>query len=148
MRIPAVRAFADVGLAIVLLYLSFWIYEAANFVALSLWGAQASISMNGIFPAGTASITTFSTWSPAAKVIQTALSGLAIIPVAFGAKKTRFLITEISAICVLSVFMSSFYWEALTLIPEISYPIHVSVFVGLTAAVEFALFTLLNRTRI
>ena len=136
---------ADGMLAIVLLYLSFWIYETANFVVLSLWGVQASISMNGIFPAGTASLSNTSTWNPSAKVVQTALCGLATISVAYASKRSRFLITEISAICVLSVFLSSFYWEALTLIPRISYPIHISVFVGLTAAIEFALFTVMNR---
>ncbi len=148
MRVPARRVVADVGLAVTLLYLSFWTYETANFLVLSLSGMQASISTNGIFPTGTAALSNAPTWSPLAKVLQTAISGLAALSVVYVARKRNLLVTEISAICLLSVFLSSFYWEALALIPYISYPIHVSVFVGVTATVEFVLFTLMNRRHV
>jgi hypothetical protein len=92
MRISGAQL-ADVGIAAALFYLSFWIYEIANFAVFSVMGVQSLISFNGIMPIGTTVVALSQEWSPFAKVAQTTLACTVVIAVLHVARKSSLKIT-------------------------------------------------------
>src|SRR5712691_6754766 len=46
----------DLAFAVMLLYVSYWVYELSNFIAYSLAGLSPTISIAGFFPAGIAAV--------------------------------------------------------------------------------------------
>jgi len=131
----------DLLLAAVLLYSSFWVYEFGNYLALTLSGANAALAVSGILPVGTISVSTSHSWMPTvvAKLLQVAFSASPMLLIARRARSMRYPIVEGAAICVISLFGASLYWESLSLVSILSLGAHEILYVAAAIAVQFGL---------
>jgi len=128
-------------LAAVVLYSSFWLYELANYLALTLSGASAGLAVSGVLPVGTISLSASHSWFPpvAVKLLQVACSVSPMLLVARRARSSRYSIVEGAAICVISLFGASLYWESLSLVSMLSLGAHEILYVAAAIAVQIGL---------
>ncbi|MDA4118808.1 MAG: hypothetical protein OK455_10765 [Thaumarchaeota archaeon] len=131
----------DLLLAVLVLYASFWVYEIGNYLSLMLSGGNAALDVSGILPVGTTAVSTSHTWMPTAlaKMIQVAFSVSLMLLVARRARRMHFSVLEGAAICVISLFGASLYWESLTLVSMLSLEAHEILYIAATVAVQFGL---------
>ncbi len=141
MRPLSRHALVDVVLSVVSLYGSFWIYELGNYTSLALSGSSASLTIMGVLPVGTVAFSTSNYWMPTllAKAFQIALTAALMLLVARMARSMDLVLLEGAAICVLSIFVASAYWESLTLVSKLSLGAHELLFVAVSVALQVGL---------
>lgn len=120
------REALDFALAGCVLYLSVWLYEAGNYLALSLSGAQATLVMNGILPVGVVAVGG-SALPGMAKLLQVAVAMGVLVP-AYAVLRRSFSVTLLALITVMVTFLTSFYWEFLSLVGPLPLALHEAFF--------------------
>ena len=138
------KLLVDFGLGLSLLYLSVWVYEFGNFLSLSLSGAEVSISYGILLPIGTSAMTASAAITPLAKLSQVAMCSFFPLVALYGTRRLGLIGSQAISVCVLSVFLGTFYWEALGLLSFVSYATHLAGFVTLAAVLELVIFSALS----
>ena len=121
------RTLFDFVLSPFLLYLSVWLYEGGNYLALLLGGQHVSLVMAGALPAGVVAIGQ-SALPGVAKVLQVAMTVGAVAPLYLLARRTALAFTFVALACVVAFYLSSFYWELLSLVGPLPLVLHEGVF--------------------
>ena len=136
---PIRKTIIDIFATALVLYASFWVYELANLMVLSLAGHDASITVSFLMPAGTTSVSEQPSAPMYLKILQVLICagvGLALVGLARTASLS---FTQLTALSVIGVYLSSFYWEILPGTVT-SYPLHVLTFTAMAGAVNGTLF--------
>ncbi len=107
----------DLALAACVLYLVVWLYEAANYLVLSLSGGHATLVVKGILPAGTVAVGV-GAYPEAAKLLQVAIAMGVLVP-AYAVLRGRFYLAQIALLTVMASVLASFYWEYVALLAPI-----------------------------
>src|SRR5438132_7781176 len=102
----------DIAFALVLLYVSYWVYELSNFIAYSLAGLSPTISIAGFFPAGISAVVGQGTLL--VKIFQVLIACTVPIAVLLVARVARLPAVALASITILSIFIASFFWEFLS----------------------------------
>ena len=141
MRAISRRVLLDLALAALVLYASFWVYEFGNLSSLALSGARVSLDVSGFLPLGTIATSADHAGLPPilVKTIQVALSVSPMLLIANLARRGRLVILEGAAICVVSLFVASLYWESLSLLSRISMTEHELLYFALAVGLEAGL---------
>ncbi len=108
----------DIAFALVLLYVSYWVYELSNFIAYSLAGLSPTISIAGFFPAGISAVVGQGTLL--VKIFQVLIA--CTVP-----------------ITILSIFIASFYWEFLSSAKDAPLDLHTIAFAAVAAISQYTI---------
>jgi len=126
---------ADLAFAVVLLYVSFWVYELSNFIAYSLAGFSPTISIAGFFPSGVAAVVGQGTLL--VKILQVLMACTVPIAVLLVARVVHLPAVALASITILSVFIASFYWEFLSSDPGAPLELHTIAFAAVAALSQY-----------
>ena len=144
-RIP-ISALVDSAGSIAILYVSVWIYEISNYLAMSLGGAQASLVIQGFLPVGVMAASA-NAGNFLVKSVQVLISVSILLALFVGIKGRATPLTRLTTIGMVSVFMASSYWEALDLLGVVPLAIHEAIFVALICCIMYILSRLLSGKR-
>jgi len=122
------RAAVDGGLAVLLLYLSFWFYEGGNYVAMLLVGQPGTLLMSGVLPASVVSAGQVSGLLVLAKPLQLFIVTGVALPIYLVLRRTGMKLCALASVGTLAVYLSSFYWELLTLVGFLPLALHELLF--------------------
>jgi hypothetical protein len=135
----------DVVTSIIAFYLSVWVYEIGNWIALTVSGARAAILMVGILPGGVVGLPTEGAAFGGAKLLQIAICvGVAVLALML-VRMGDFPLTRVTIISVTGMYLASAYWELLSLTSSVPILLHESLYVGLSVATAAVLLTALGR---
>ncbi len=129
----------DLAFAIVLLYVSYWVYELSNFIAYSLAGLSPTISLAGLFPAGIAAVVGPEQGTLLLKILQVLIACTVPIAVLLGARVARLPAVALASITILSIFIASFYWEFLSPASGTSLDLHTIAFAAVAAISQYSI---------
>ena len=127
----------DLAFAIVLLYVSFWVYELSNLIAYSLAGLSPTISISGFFPTGVAAVVGQGTLL--VKIFQVLIACTVPIAVLLVARVVRLPAVALASITILSIFIASFYWEFLSSASSASLDLHTIAFAAVAAISQYSI---------
>src|SRR3989442_11017390 len=127
----------DLGLAVVLLYVSFWDYELSNLLAYSLAGLSPTISIAGFFPAGISAVVGQGTLL--VKIFQVLIACTVPIAVLLAARVARLPAVAVASITILSIFIASFYWEFLSSASSASLDLHTIAFAAVAVPFHYSI---------
>src|SRR5713226_8863792 len=152
------RHIVDFPLAILLLYLSYWVYELSNFLAYSLAGLNPSISFAGLLPSG---ISFASILPPGilavvgpqqatilVKVLQVLISCTVPFAVLLVARTVHLPCTVLASITIMSIFIASFYWEVLSSASSTSLDLHTIAFAAVAAISQYSILRITKATHL
>ncbi len=129
----------DLPIAILLLYLSYWVYALSNYVAYSLAGLNPSISLAGLFPVGISTVLGLQQATILVKVLQVLISCTVPFAALLVARVVRLPCTVLASITILSIFIASFYWEALSSASGTSLDLHTVAFAAVAAISQYSI---------
>jgi hypothetical protein len=135
----------DVITSILALYLSVWVYEIGNWVSLTVSGAKATILMAGILPGGVVGIPAGGTDFGGAKVLQIAICVGAAFVALMLIRMGDLPLTRVTIISIASLYITSTYWEMLSLTAFVPILLHESIYVGLSVATSMVLLAGVGR---
>src|SRR2546428_6102737 len=121
----------DLAFAVVLLYVSYWVYEISNFIAYSLAGLSPTISVAGLLPAGISAVVGQGTLL--VKILQVLIACTVPIAVLLAARVARLPAVAGASITILSIFIATFYWEVLSSASSASLDLHTIAFEAVSA---------------
>ncbi len=122
----------DFVLLPVLLYLSLWIYELSNYVVMAASGYQGSLIVQGVIPAGFVAVGQGSSPFILAKPLQVLMATGSVLPLYIGLRRTRFQLSLLASASILAIYLSSFYWELLSLVGPLPLLFHETLFTVIT----------------
>ncbi len=129
----------DLPLALLLLYLSYWVYAVSNYLAYSLAGLNPSIPLAGLFPAGVSAVVGPQQATILVKVLQVLISCTVPFAVLLVARVVRLPCTVLASITILSIFIASFYWEVLSPASGTSLDLHTIAFAAVAAISQYSI---------
>ncbi len=118
----------DVALLPVLLFLSVWIYELSNYAVMTLGGYQGTLIVQGVLPAGLVAVGQGSAPFVFAKPLQVLMATGLVLPLYLGLRRTRMHLSLLASASIMAIYLSSFYWELLSLVGPLPLPIHETLF--------------------
>jgi len=127
----------DLAFAVVLLYVSYWVYELSNFIAYSLAGLSPTISVAGLLPAGISAVVGQGTLL--VKILQVLIACTVPIAVLLAARVARLPAVAVASITILSIFIASFYWEFLSSASSASLDLHTIAFAAVAALSQYSI---------
>jgi hypothetical protein len=138
------RRLVDVGLGVLLVYVSLWVYELGNLLSLSALGNPANLTIAGIFPIGVSALVRDTQWLSVAKALQICFSALVIFAIFTSVRSRQLPISRTLALTTLSLCLASGYWEVLSLVGPLSYTVHVGIFASLAILAQLGLSRVLH----
>lgn len=132
-----VQRILDCALAACVLYFSVWLYEVGNYLVLHLSGAHATIVLNGIFPAGVVAVGG-GPLPGTAKLFQVVFAMGVLVP-AYVLLRRGHSVSLIALLSVIVMYLTSFYWEFLSLVGPIPLVLHAMVYALLSLGALVAL---------
>ncbi len=127
----------DAAGSVAILYASIWIYELSNYLALSLSGAHAFLVMQGSIPVGVMAASNGGNFL--VKPTQVLISTSILLAILLTMKGRRSPLSRLTTIGMASVFVASFYWEALDLLGVVPVAVHEAIFVTLICCIMYIL---------
>jgi len=127
----------DLAFAVVLLYVSYWVYELSNFIAYSLAGLSPTISVAGFLPAGISAVVGQGTLL--VKIFQVFIACTVPIAVLLVARVARLPAVALASITILSIFIASFYWEFLSSAKDAPLDLHTIAFAAVAAISQYTI---------
>jgi hypothetical protein len=137
--------FRDAAAGLSVLYLSVWLYEIGNWVSLTAAGARASFLWSGILPSGVIGTSSVASAFPEAKLLQVFICVSVTLTACVAARRKALPITSFTLAAVTSMYISSLYWEMLSLTSYVPMILHEAIYIVLTLAVTFGLLRALSR---
>lgn len=134
------RGVVDVCLSLLLFYLGVWLYELGNFMALALSGMTPSLNFAGALPLGVSAVFPGMSQLVFVKPLQVLLSSIAALSILYVVKGKGLLISQLTTLTLLSLYLASFYWEFLSLVGPLPLALH-EVFYILLSMGALAFFT-------
>src|SRR2546426_5323050 len=95
----------DLAFAVVLLYVSYWVYELSNFIAYSLAGLSPTISVAGFLPAGISAVVGQGTLF--VKIFQVLIACTVPIWVLLSAPVARLPPGALASVTIFNLFLAS-----------------------------------------
>ena len=127
----------DIAFAVVLLYISYWVYELSNYIAYSLAGLSPTISIAGFLPPGVAAVVGQGTLL--VKIVQVLIACTVPIAVLLVARVARLPAVALASITILSIFIASFYWEFLSSGSSAPLDLHTIAFAAVAAISQYSI---------
>lgn len=121
-----VRGALDVCLSLLFLYLGVWLYELGNYLALLLSGAQVTFVLSGVLPAGVVAVGG-SSLPGVAKLLQVAVATGVLAPV-YVVLRRSLSFTPLALLTLMAIYLTSFYWEFLSLVGTLPLALHEGLF--------------------
>ncbi len=129
----------DLALLPVLFYLSVWIYELSNCAAMAVSGYQGTLVVQGVLPIGFVAVGQGSTFT-LAKPLQVLMATGFVLPLYLGLRRTRMHLSLLACASIMAIYLSSFYWELLSLVGPLPLPFHEILFTVLSV-IALTIFT-------
>lgn len=137
----------DVVTSIIALYLSVWLYEIGNWVSLTVSGARATILMVGILPGGVVGLPAGATDFGSTKVLQIAICVGAAFVALMLIRMGDLPLTRVTIVSIAGIYITSAYWEMLSLTAFIPILVHESIYIGLSVVTSVVLMAAASRLR-
>lgn len=128
-----------------MLYFSVWVYEIANWVSLTVSGARAEILMAGILPSGVVGLPAGGTEFGGAKVLQIAICVGAAFVALILTRISDLPLTRVTIVSIASIYITSAYWEMLSLTAFVPILLHESIYIGLSLVMSVVILTVVGR---
>ncbi len=138
----------DLPFAILLLYLSYWVYELSNFLAYALAGLNPGISLAGLFPSVMSAVVGPQQVTILVRVLQVLISCTVPFAVLLVARTVHLPCTVLASITIMSIFIASFYWEVLSSASSTSLDLHTIAFAAVAAISQYSILRVTKATHI
>ncbi len=122
----------DFALLPVLLYLSLWIYELSNYVVMALSGYQGTLIVQGFLPAGFVAVGQGASPFILAKPLQVLMATGIVLPLYLGLRRTRMSLSLLASASIMAIYLSTFYWELLSLVGPLPLVLHEFLFTAVS----------------
>lgn len=142
-----INSFYEAILSFSVLFFSFYFYEISNYASFLLFGMHPIISWSGLIPTMVSSTmaSSISASGILLKPVQTLFSVVAIFIFYFVAERLGLRYSAYLAIGVISLFITSFYWESFYLLSYIPLWLHEAIYILITVALMVLLIKLKER---
>lgn len=138
------RVFVDVAASISALYLSVWLYEIGNWVSLTAAGTKASLAWGGVLPVGVFAVTQGGTDLLGAKLLQVGICVGVALAALFLLRRRGLRMATVTLGGLTGIYVSSIYWEVLSLTAFIPVALHETVYVGMCVVTGTAILKALG----
>jgi hypothetical protein len=135
----------DVVSSVTALYLSVWMYEIGNWVSLTISGARATILMVGILPRGVVGLPAGGTDFGCVKLIQIIICVEAAFVALMLVRRGNLPFTRVTIVSIVGIYITSAYWEMLSLTAFVPILLHESIYIGLSLVTSVVLLTAVGR---
>lgn len=135
----------DIFLSVTAVYFSVWLYEIGNWVSIAAVGASPSLAWSGILPIGVMAYSSNSGGLLDAKLLQVGISVATIFALWILTNKWGFPITGVTLACSMAIYLSSFYWEMLSVTSFVPMYLHETTYAVLCFGAAFGLVKALPR---
>lgn len=125
-------ALMDLVASAVSLYLSVWVYEIGNWVSLTTSGAKATVLIAGALPEGAVGLSTDGMDFGSAKLLQVILCSALAFSALLLLRRCKLPLTKVTIICIVSLYVTSIYWEILSLTTFVPILLHEAIYVCLS----------------
>lgn len=138
-------ALIDIVTSAVALYLSVWVYEIGNWVSLTISGAKATILMAGALPEGVVGLSTNGMDFGSAKLLQVILCSALAFSALLLLRRRKLPLARITIISIMSLYITSMYWEILSLTTFVPILLHEAIYVCLSVLTAGVLLVAFSR---
>ena len=128
------RAVADVAGSVAAVFLSVWLYEIGNWVSLTAAGAKVSFAWGGVLPVGVFAVTDGGSGFLGAKLLQVGMIVSVTLAALILLRNREFRLTSMTLGGLLGIYVSSVYWEVLSLNAYVPIALNETIYAGLCVA--------------
>ena len=136
------RNVLDLGATVALLYVSVWVYELGNYVAMAATGFDVSLLIFGVMPVGVVGVLSGPDGLGMTKPLQVALTASLMSVLYLRLRGSKLPLTTLTSLATIGVYSASMYWELLSALNSIPIIVHEGLFTAISFLIIGAIMKL------